>query len=500
MTLPFNRISSDVRVPLFYAEIDPSRNTAFQITQRALLIGQKLVAGLALAGSLILIGNVDEARAQFGAGSQLAAMVATYKLNDPLGQVWCLPLADAGGSTAATGTVTFAGTATENGTVSLYIAGRRVQQGVTSGQAAAAVATALAASINADTLLPVTASVGGAVVTLTARNAGTLGNDIDVRVNYLGLAGGERNVAGLTPTIVAMSGGATDPAIGTALAVLGDLQFDWVASPYSDTTSLDAKQTEWGDVQGRWAWTRQVYGHVYTAKRGTLGALASFGTARNDPHISCMGFNNSPSPIWVWASAFAAQAATSLRIDPHRPLHTLPLLGVLAPPPSSVFTLSENNTMLYDGISTFMVDDAGVVRIGRAISMYRLNIHGQPDQSFLDVTTTASLQYLMREQRLVITQKYGRCKLADDGTRLGPGQATAVATPKLIRAELIALYSKWESEGRVENMRAFKDHLIVERNANDPTRIDVSTGPDLVNPLHIFAVLTQFRLQYPAAA
>ena len=50
--------------------------------------------------------------------------------------------------------------------------------------------------------------------------------------------------------------------------------------------------------------------------------------------------------------------------------------------------------------------------------------------------------------------------------------------------------------GLVENLRDFKNNLIVERDSNDPTRVNVLYPPDLINGLRIFAVLAQFRLQY----
>jgi hypothetical protein len=50
--------------------------------------------------------------------------------------------------------------------------------------------------------------------------------------------------------------------------------------------------------------------------------------------------------------------------------------------------------------------------------------------------------------------------------------------------------------GLVENLAAFKSHLLVERDPNDPNRLNVLYPPDLINQLRIFAVLAQFRLQY----
>ena len=66
------------------------------------------------------------------------------------------------------------------------------------------------------------------------------------------------------------------------------------------------------------------------------------------------------------------------------------------------------------------------------------------------------------------------------------------------KAELIAQYSAMEAEGLVENMAAFKAALVVERDANDPNRVNILYPPDLVNQLRVFAVLAQFRLDYAA--
>ena len=92
-----------------------------------------------------------------------------------------------------------------------------------------------------------------------------------------------------------------------------------------------------------------------------------------------------------------------------------------------------------------------------------------------------------------ITSKFPRHKLADDGTRFGPGQA--IVTPKIIKAELVAEYAVDEFLGLVENAAAFQSHLIVERDATDPNRVNVLYPPNLIGQLRIFAVLAQFRLQ-----
>jgi phage tail sheath gpL-like len=110
------------------------------------------------------------------------------------------------------------------------------------------------------------------------------------------------------------------------------------------------------------------------------------------------------------------------------------------------------------------------------------------------VTTLATLARLLRNQKQAITSTFPRHKLADDGTRYGPGQA--IVTPSLIKAELVAEYRQDMFNGLVENIAAFKDNLLVERDPNNPNRVNVLYPPDLINQLRVFAVLAQFRLQY----
>ena len=494
----FNTIPANLRLPLFFAEIDNSQASFFQQQQRALLIGQKLAAGSAAADEPVQVSSEAMAKDLFGQGSMLAAMMRLYRANDSFGEVWCLPVDDDGAAAAATKTLTITGTSTAAGTVSLYIAGQRVQTGIASGTTANDVAAAIATSVGEHADLPVTAGAALGVVTLTARQAGALGNAIDVRVNYRGALGGESTPAGLTIAIADGVTGTGDPDIGTALAALGDEEYDFVASPYTDSGNLDAVKDEWDDQTGRWSWSRQVYGHVFAAHVATQAGLTTFGNARNDPHVSVLGVYASPTPPWEWAAAFAAISAVALRIDPARPLQTLALAGVLPPVPSARFTMQERQTLLFDGVATYTVSADGTVRLERSITTYQTNPFGQPDPSYLDVQTLATLTTILRRLRAAITQKFGRHKLADDGTRFGAGQA--IVTPRIIRAELIAQYRVMETLGLVENGEAFASNLLVERNIDDPNRIDVLFPPDLVNQLRVFAVLAQFRLQYPAAA
>ena len=191
MTVAFNKIPANLRLPGVFIETDPSKASRSDDPRRILVIGQLLATGTAVAGVPVPVTSVADAKAQFGVGSMLASMIDAVRLADPFGLLWALPLADAGGAVGATGTITVTAAPTAPGVVPLYIAGVSVPVAVAGTETITPTAAAIAAAINANTDLPVTASPAVGVVTLTARNKGTLGDDIDVRYAWLGAAGGE---------------------------------------------------------------------------------------------------------------------------------------------------------------------------------------------------------------------------------------------------------------------------------------------------------------------
>lgn len=498
MSIGFNNIPADIRVPLFYAEMDNSAANSAASTLRRLIVGQvNDDAAAPEIGSLVLVTSVAVAKTIGGQGSMLAAMYDTWRKSDSIGEIWCLLLKNTEGS-VATGTVTLTGTATEGGLLSLYVGGVRVQSTVVSGSTAAQAAAALSVKINATPDLPVTAAAVAGVLTLTCKWTGESGNDIKLQLNRLGKSNGEMTPAGLTAVAVPMAGGAGAPDQMAALAALGDEPFEFICQPWTDTTSLDAWKAAMDDSVGRWSWAKQLFGHVYTAKRGTIGTLVAAGQLRNDQHMTIQGVEvGVPQPVWVQAAALAARTAVFVSADASRITQSGVMPGVDPASASERFTLTERQSLLSYGIATAYFE-GGYVRIQRSATTYRENAYGQADNSYLDSETMHQSAFIVRRLRSVITSKYGRHKLANDGTRYGAG--AAIVTPNVIRGELIAQYAKLENEGHVENSELFQEHLIVERDANDPSRLNVLFPPDYINGLRVFAMLNQFRLQYDATA
>lgn len=486
--ISFNAIPVNLRVPGAYIEFDASRALSglFQTNNRVLLVGQKLAAGTVDDLTPTPILTADQAIAAFGRGSMLARMAKALKAADAYSECVAIALDDPGAGTAATFTITVTGPATAAGTIALLIAGQKVEVAVASGDVQNDIATAIEAAIDAVLDLPVTAAVATNVVTLTARHKGTCGNGIDVRHSYYD---GESLPAGVALAIAAAVAGAGDPDYATLTAILGDNDYRTIILGNVNATILNEMETELDD---RWGPLRMLESFAYGATPGSQGTVAAFGAGRNSELVSIIGTGTSPTPPWEWAASYGGVVGYYSAIDPARPFQTLRLPGILPPAEASRFTRAERELLLKDGISTYTVDSAGTVYIERAITTYQTNSLGIEDLAWLDVNTPLTLAYFRQAVRARILLKFPRHKLASDNANFSPGQA--IVTPRIIRAELIALFREMEEAGLVEDLDQFKGDLIVERDSGDANRINALIPPNIVNQFRVFAAQVQFRL------
>ncbi|HLH95013.1 MAG TPA: phage tail sheath subtilisin-like domain-containing protein [Xanthobacteraceae bacterium] len=487
-------------LPLFWATVDGSLAGGSVQSQPALLVGQKLAAGIAANNVPIPIGSLAIAQQQFGIGSMLERMCNAFFNINPGQQLWALPVADPGGGVAATGSLQITANPTAAGTYSLYIAGQLVSVAVGATDTASTIATNVVAAINALTTLPVTATVDGVhnyQVDLTCRWLGATGNDIQLSDSYLGVAGGQALPAGMAVTYTAMAGGAGVPSFTGAISAIQAQQFLHVGLPYTDTASMAAWATEYGfGTTGRWGYQRQQYGWIYQGYRNDYADALTFGLAQNAPVISTMVWEPlTPTSMWEATAAYCAQGAQALLDDPARPLQTLPLTGILPAPLSGRFSQTQINTLAGSGLAVQAVNPSGVPAIVRESTQYQKNAQGQSDTAFSLLTVLSNLAALLTTMSAAISSKYPRHKLAPDGTRFGPGQA--IITPTIAKAELVAEARNAEYNGLMSNVTEFIANLVVQIDPSNSSRLQVLWPPQLMGQLRQFTLLAQFRLMYP---
>jgi phage tail sheath gpL-like len=486
--IKFNVYPTTNRAPGVFAEVDASKANTGQANQRALIIGQILSSGTYTPNVPVISSGYGDAVTGAGSGqAMLAQMISRYRMSDTFGEVWVLPVSDNAAGAFATGTITLTGPATAAGTLNIYIGGQRVQVAVNIGDTATVMGANLVTAMAALGSLAVNGVNAAGVVTLTAVHKGQAHNDIDLRLNYLGQSGGEYTPAGVTVAFVAMSGGASNPVLTTALAnVSGDQTFDFIVCPYNDATSLTALAAFLNDQTGRWSWTQELFGGFFYAFRGTFSALTTQGVTRNDQHEFCMGFYDSPDTVWDWATDVAANCAVSLRANPATPLQTL-ALTIKAPPVQSRFTISQRNTLYYDGMSSYKVDDSGTVRIDRMVTTYQTT-NSVPDSSYLDVETMYTLQYVIRDFRTFLSTTFARSILVADGSVISAGAGTV--TSQTVLQAAIARYRLQAQSNLVQNPQAFAQAAQGQNAGNGLVKLLLPI--QIANQLRQIAMLIQF--------
>lgn len=486
MAISFNLVPNGILTPGVFVEFDTSNAQQGPAVQEyvALVVGQRLSSGTKAAGTIDQITSASQARQFYGAGSMLSAMMEKFLAENKINTVYAYAFNDAAGASAS-GSIDVDVTTAEDGVIAVIIAGRRYRATVGAGDTATAIALALQTVIQADADRQVDAAINGvddSIIDLTYRHVGEVGNELDLRQDPdIDRAGG------VTMAFTGFSGGTGNPDASALVTAMGETQFHVIAFPYTDTTNLNLMETEMSD---RWGPLRQNDGQLCGAKRDSVSNLTTFAQARNNEHetfIDCLGVNGPHE----YAANLAAVVAREGQQDPARPMQSVSLRFIEAPADSELRTRGERDQLLGEGFSTtFTV--AGSVNIERLRTTRKLNDFGAPDSSLADLNPKLQLSYVRFSFRVRVINKFSRSKLADDGTRFGPGQD--VVTPRIMKAEIIALFRDWEELGIVEGADQFKRDLLVERNSQDPNRLDIQMPPDLINQLRVTAGKVSFLL------
>lgn len=496
----FLTIAANIREGGVFVEFDPTqaqRGTP-PMPNRIVLFGQMLASGTALPNVPVrLSANGQEWVPAFGLGSQLERMASAARAANPWSTMWAVPLADNPAGTAAIWSIKTGGPATSAGTQNVYLNGDAtmfgflVQVGVTNGMTAAAFATALAAAVNAAAGCPYTAAVDGVDATkvnLTAIHKGAdFGNNQDIRTTYYAQ---DANVPGLSFTIAQGTPGAGNPSLTAAIAACQSKWFSHWAVPYTDGTSLAAIDAE---LDRRFSGMVMQEGHAYTAYAGTTGQQATFGETYNTLQPTCWGLYKFPSPNYMVAAVSAAVIGYNVGIDPARGLKDLILPGIGAPAPADRLQFADRNNLLFDGIASLYVDDNGNVCIGGPVTMYRNNSAGVADTSYLFAETLYTIFWMRWSLRVYLSNIYKWFKIADDGTPIPAN--SRVTTPSLMAGSVLGLAERDWLGYVLQDLKGFEKSLKgTSRDPDDPYRVNIPLGPNLIAQLRTTAAQIQFVL------
>jgi len=495
MGISFTQYDELNRNPGVFVEFDDSRASSALVTQaRVIIIGQQTGAATVAEGSVNLVTSVDQAKLFFGVGSQLADMVSFFNANNSRIELRCIPLDDAG--VAGEQEITVTGTATAAGTLALYMGGRRVIVVIAEGDTPTVIAAAIAAVIQANTDLLYSATSAVGVVTIVAKNAGEWTESIPVKINpFTAQRGGsEADPAGTSYGIASSVTGITNPDLATAIAAIPDDVFNYFVQPYTDATNMTLWDTE---LIRRMNAMVQREGHGFNSRAGTVGTLTTYGNGRNGKFNTTMDSGVSDfMPEHACASMYAGRGSLRASNDPAVPwtgVNQGRLVGWIPDFEENRRSFDERNILLDNGVATHEVSKDGVVFISREITNFQKNSLNQPSDTFLDSQTPLTLSFIRQSFLARMSNSFGEgYKLADDGATITGGQK--IATPAIIRADIVAWATLLVNENIIENLDQFEADLVVERDPSDVNRVNVVLPPDLVNQLRIIAGKMTFSL------
>lgn len=410
---------------------------ALNLPRKILIIGTHDPAKLAVAPHVPqLILSPEDAGDRYGFGSMIHRL-AVQAFRGSFGvETWVQPQAEAAGAAAAVGHIDFTGSAAvKAGTLYIFISNVLVAVNVAAAATPAQIATATVAACAANTSLPVSAAVDGAVagkVNFTGKSKGTFGNFITLALN---LGAGQVTPSGITAVITAMADGAGIPDIAAALTGLGtgdsanEAYFTDVIHGYGqDTATMDAILAYVGagnDASGLYGKTvsrpfRVLVGDTVAGSQGLSDLLTLTGLRKTDRAqgvIAVPGSYSHPAEIAAQAMGIMARINQD-RVAQH--YLGIALIGIHPGSKSARWTSDYDNrdTAVKNGVSPTRVQ-AGVVYLQNMCTFYRPDNVPASSNGYRSMRNISIIQNMLFNVRLNFEQeKWQGISIVADVTRV----------------------------------------------------------------------------------
>lgn len=496
---------------------------------RVLFVGQKTSAGSAAAGfNRETPRTAAEINALYGARSHLACMLRAFREINPYTHVDVLALADNGSGTAATGVITFTGTATAAATIYVSVGSaqnNRYELNIANGDTATAIGAALTALITADTSAPFTAANSTGAVTCTAANKGTLANNYLISV----LDAYDRPVAvpGITVAITGWTGGATNPTLTNLFDPVDGIRYQTVVWPEGYTlataqTFIDARKNVDNNIMD---------GTVYVFSNDTYSNVKTTSLATNSSEIVLMTNEKVNATEWkgphipeicdVVAARVAASVSlrfedgfsisnivsTNEPLDQFGGIHTasLPyfntkLLNTKRPLSGTGYSFAEQLDLEKHGVTVIGYNRPNnAIILGQVVTTYQNDPAGNADD------TWKWLEW--RHTHGVIREYFVlNCRKEFSQYRMSRGTAVpgyAIANEEVIRAFLYQLYDTLADLALTVKGRGFRklfeDRLVVTLDPGN-RRATINADVPMVSQLGEIQGTVKFNFQPGAAA
>lgn len=481
-----------------------------------------VAAATRAANTLTRVLSDEESASYWGRGSELHAMAIEHFRQHPSGVLYqiAVPASSGSGVAAAVGTVTFVNAAEGSATFRLYLAGRVIDLPI-NGTAAANVAIATMAedlcdAINADDSLPVTAQFSLGVTTITAKQKGVRGNQIEfaaewitdtTRVTVSNSAVAPGNGVSTTAALSTSTGalgsgaeGATAEDVSTALSLLEGRKW-FLAHAQNDDTATAAIDT-WLAAQA--LVTVQNRHQSVCCTRDTLGNASTDATDRNNERMQIVWHYKSPLPPWeVAAQVLAARSngdavagGTTIgeETDPNTNLDGLILRDVIPQrAPADAPTPNELQAALAAGLTPLVpsaIQPGACEVVSSVTTRTRGPSSGSTSYAVHQTAVVTNLDDATDQIRADFSVDFRGFRIVADDEVV---KADRTTSPSRVRAWVLGKLKGFEEVGRLRDVDANAPALAIEEDGTMAGRLLGEIPAKCVPGLRQFAFVVRQR-------
>jgi phage tail sheath gpL-like len=483
-SIPLVGLAANDPVPGNYIAVNFAQGPASSGTTNysAILIGNKITTGSATVDTVVYgpdtpnqLASEEDAVSLFGRGSELHLMWKAFIKVNPVTSLYAIAVTESAGA-AATGTIGIVGTSvTTSGTIRTTIGTTVVETGVVVGDLNAAVCTAVAASINAVTDLPVTASATTNAVTLTAKNKGLRGNFIRHNAQVFPASGIGLTI---TPTArTAFTGGTTADSSTTALATIANSRFYYQVSAAEDATQFGALVAQ---TDANAAPTVGLRCRAFAGSIATLANTITIATGRNSARAEVIWQENSDlTPALLAANAAAIYSLFETALGAQSSLNydgfgndavTSQYWHIPAPLSGATVSRTSIKSALLNGITPVGVVRPGATALTKRVTSRSLN-GATADYRIRDAHKVTICDFYADDLLVKANLELGGKAIGDD---VAPGQrlpGAAVVTPKTFKNLIFKLLTEYSNKDLLQKIDEIKASVQVVREVSPSTRL-----------------------------
>lgn len=498
MTLPL-AVAPSVKTPGLALLVDLLAGNVSPGSQplRCLMIAQK-DGGSAVADTTLYeaVAGADAVEDLLGAGAPGHLAAKALFAENGLAQVdLVVPVAASG--VEANGTIAFSGTVTDAHTCEFWVAGRKMTFSWNVGDSATVAGDKCVAEIQKLTRdLPVTAANVTGTVTLTAKSAGTWGNEIRVRAKLVGGAGGT-----VTPPATGkLTNGTTEFNVANVLDIITATEYSHIllvtsVADIDDGTSTSNPGKLRTYVNGADSGFSAKLQQVVMGSNGTIAGAKAGADALNHGPTQIVLAQNAESLGFEFAGAEVGARLRDEAIDPAVNRIEKDYEATLYLPANrqaDELTEVEIEDLLGNGVTPITYTSAGIARPKRPVTTYHTDDDSNPDDRLLDTSRVSGTYAVARDLRQAIPLEYPQKKLSEDlnfGDEPPPPNVIEVREIKAFVNQRIRF---WVRQGVVISDKwdeaVANGSFIVRVNPTDASQCDLVVPIGIVPPLAKFSL------------